>query len=173
MKKMSTLALATAFTIGAAMPASAVDIKLDGEMLYQFQTASEEFAGGNTEFIGHRLRLGVNMSASDKLSGYVQFQVGEEHWGTAIDANGGQAEKSLFLRQMYLDWSIPGTQAKVRMGRHAFDMPSYVFCSPIITDYVAEGIVIDLPIGGFLRSHRLLDACCCRCGIHRCERKGL
>ena len=49
MKKLSTLALAAAFTVGAAPSASAVDIKLDGEMMYQFQTASEGFSGGNIQ----------------------------------------------------------------------------------------------------------------------------
>ena len=43
MKNIMTLALAAAFTAAAFVPAHAVDIKMDGEWLYQFQTASEGF----------------------------------------------------------------------------------------------------------------------------------
>ena len=145
MKNITTLALAAAFTAAASVPAHAVDIKMDGEWLYQFQTASEGFTGQNTEYAGQRVRLGLSMTASEKLSAYAQFQVAEDNWGTA-GKDGEQAENPIFARQLYLDWVIPGTDAKVRMGRHAFDMPAYVFCSPVITDYVAEGVVLDLPL---------------------------
>ena len=146
MKKFAPLALAATIASGSASPASAVDIKMDGEQVCQFQTASIGFSGKNEEFIGHRTRIGMAMVASASLSGYLQFQVGEDLWGTAIDGNGTQAENNIYARQMYLDWAIPGTEAKVRMGRHEFSMPAYVFCSPIIAYHVAEGVVIDLPL---------------------------
>lgn len=142
MKKIATLALAAAFVTAAYAPASAVDVKLDGEWLYQFQTASEGFNSQNTEWVGSRMRLGTTISVNENLSGYTQFEI-EENWGTA--PKHGSTE--LGVRQMYIDWKIPGTEAKVRMGRHAFDMPGNVFCSPVITDMVGEGIVLDLPLG--------------------------
>ncbi|MBQ4615689.1 MAG: outer membrane homotrimeric porin [Mailhella sp.] len=146
MKKIVTLALAAAFTVASYAPASAVDFKMDAEVLYQFQTSAENFEGENTEFTGQRIRLGMTAAASDNLSGYFQLQIGEDLWGTTTNTHGAHEEETITLRQAYIDWTVPGTDVKVRMGRHAFDMPSYVFCSPIITDYVGEGVVVALPV---------------------------
>lgn len=143
MKKIMTLALASAFTVASYSPASAVEIKADGEWLYQFQTASEGFTGENTEFTSQRVRLGFSMAVSEQLSGYLQLSMEDEGWGTRDYKHGSS---DIDARQVYIDWNIPNTDVKVRMGRHAFDMPGNVFCSPVITDMVSEGIVVDLPI---------------------------
>jgi len=141
MKKILTLTLAAAFTITSYAPASAVDVSVDGEWLYQFQTSSEGFEGQNTEHVGQRIRLGLTMKASDDLHGYTQFEM-EDLWGTS---EGKDGSKNVVVRQMYLDWKVPSTDIRIRMGRHAFDMPAYATCSPIITDWVNEGIVAHIP----------------------------
>ena len=81
MKKIITLALAAAFTMASHIPASAIEVKMDGEYLFQFQTSSEEFEGANQDFAGQRLRVGTTFTANENLSGYFQMQAGDTNWG--------------------------------------------------------------------------------------------
>ena len=141
MKKCTTLFLAAALFSAASGPAHAVDVKMDGEYLFQFQSGSEGFHGRNTDYSVQRLRLGMTFSASESLSGYFQMQVGEHDWGS--DTSGNNQE--VFMRQAYIDWVVPGSDIKVRMGRHAFDLPSYASVSPMIADLVADGVVVSVP----------------------------
>ena len=143
MKKLVTLLLAAAFVASASGPASAVDVRMDGEYLFQFQTGSEGFRGRNTDYAVQRLRLGMTFSASEELAGYVQLQVGEHHWGEAEYAG---ANGRVTMRQAYVDWVLPGTDVKMRMGRHAFDLPAYASTSPMIADLVADGVVVAVPL---------------------------
>ena len=128
-----------------AGPASAVDVTTDGEYLFQYQSGSEGFRGRNTDYAMQRLRLGLTFSASEELAGYFQLQVGEWHWGEE-DYAGTNGRVS--MRQAYVDWTLPGTEVKVRMGRHAFDLPAYASTSPMIADLVADGVVVSVPFGG-------------------------
>ena len=140
MKTLIPLLLAAALTVAASSPASAVDVKVDGEYLFQFQSGSEGFRGQNTEYEVQRLRLGLTLTANENLSGYIQFQAGESDFGTQNlhdDYVGDNGET--FMRQAYIDWKVPGSDIKVRMGRHAFDLPSYASTSPMIADMVADG----------------------------------
>jgi len=147
MKKIITLALAAAFTMASHIPASAIEVKMDGEYLFQFQTSSEEFEGANQDFAGQRLRVGTTFTANENLSGYFQMQAGDTNWGDPESGGAFNSENgnAFFARQAYIDWTVPGTDVKVRMGRHAFDMPAYATSSPIITDMVSTGVVIDVP----------------------------
>ena len=141
MKKVITLLLAAALTAAASSPASAVDIKMDGEYLFQFQSSSEGFHGVNTDYAVQRLRLGLTMSADENLSGYFQIQVGEHNWGSDTTGN----NEGVFMRQAYVDWTVPGTDVRVRMGRHAFDLPAYASTSTMIADLVGDGVVVSVP----------------------------
>lgn len=145
MKKLMTLLVAAGMTASAAGPASAVDVRTDGEYLFQFQSGSEGFRGRNTDYSMQRLRLGMTFSTGEELSGYAQLQVGEWHWGEAEYAG---ANGRVTMRQAYVDWVLPGTDVKVRMGRHAFDLPAYASTSPMIADLVADGVVVSVPLGG-------------------------
>ena len=144
MKKLETLLLAAGMTLTVAAPASAVDVKTDGEYLFQYQSGAEGFRGANTDYAMQRLRLGLTFSASEDLAGYFQLQVGEWNWGE--DEYAG-ANGSVSMRQAYVDWTLPGTDVKVRMGRHAFDLPAYASTSPMIADLVADGVVVSVPFG--------------------------
>ncbi len=143
-KKLETLLLAAGMVLTVAGPASAVDVKTDGEYLFQYQSGAEGFRGANTDYAMQRLRLGLTFSASEDLAGYFQLQVGEWNWGE--DEYAG-ANGSVSMRQAYVDWTLPGTDVKVRMGRHAFDLPAYASTSPMIADLVADGVVVSVPFG--------------------------
>ena len=142
MKKLTTLFLAAAMVAAASAPASAVDVKMDGRYQFQFQTGSEGFTGQNTDYTQQRLRVGMTFTASEELSGYFQLQAGTYDWGTQNGPNG-----DVFMRQAYIDWTVPNTDVRIRMGRHAFDLPSYASTSSMIADLVADGVVVSAPLG--------------------------
>ena len=110
MKKLTTLALAAGLIVAAAAPASAVDTKVDGNYVFTFQRDQTGFQGADNEFVKQRLRLGLTLTASENLSGYVQFET-KEGW----KSNGTM--DNVETRFAYIDWVIPGTSAKVRMGK--------------------------------------------------------
>ena len=133
--------------------ASAVDVSVDGEYLYQFQTGSLDFADSHEDSHQQRVRLGLTFSASEHLSGYFQTESVWE-WGSNDDTGGSGtafdgAAVNVNMRQAYIDWMVPGTSVKVRMGRHAYDLPSFTSTSSMIADMVGDGIVVDMPFGSY------------------------
>ena len=124
MKKLATLLLAAGMVVASTAPASAADVKLDGFYRYTFQTASTGFQGENVETTKQRMRLGLTIAASENLSGYTQFQIGTNAWGTA--PKHGKRD-DLQTRQMYIDWKVPAAPVKVRMGRSQFGLPADAF----------------------------------------------
>lgn len=71
-----------------------------------------------------RIRLQLDAVASESLSGTVYFEIGAQlygHAGTgaALGADGTVVK----LRQAYIDWAIPDTQFKVRMGMQNLNLP--------------------------------------------------
>ena len=124
MKKLATLLLAAGMVVASTAPASAADVKLDGFYRYTFQSASTGFQGQNVETTQHRMRLGLTIAASENLSGYTQFQIGTNDWGTAPKHG---FRDDVQTRQMYIDWKVPAAPVKVRMGRSQFGMPADAF----------------------------------------------
>ena len=127
MKKLATLLLAAGMVVSASAPANAVDVKVDGFYKFSFMTGQTGFDGANDEAALHRMRLGLTMAASENLSGYFQFQVGTEAWGTTDDTNGHKDGKNFRTRQAYIDWKVPGTDVQVRMGRQGLGLPADAF----------------------------------------------
>ena len=133
MKKLVTLLAAAGMVVAASAPANAVDVKADTSWRLSFKAGETGFKGGNKEQIKQRLRLGLTAVASENLSGYFQFQIGKDDWGTTTNTHGAHAYKAgagsadatnMTLRQSYIDWTVPGTAAKVRMGRFALGLPA-------------------------------------------------
>lgn len=150
MKKFTTLFLAAGMLMAAAAPANAVDVKLDGTYAFSFESGSMGFGGANFEKALQRLRLGATMTASDNLSGYVQFQMGTDDWGTA-DSNAGF--KNISTRQIYIDWTVPSTDIKVRMGRSCLGLPAEAFGSSSVIDAgwgSHDGVIVDVPVADWL-----------------------
>ena len=93
MKKLATLLLAASMVVAASAPASAVDVKMDGEYVFTFITGERMGSGDNFDGAGQRFRLGMTFTASEDLSGYLQLQAGigaEDDtiydWGTSNNA---------------------------------------------------------------------------------------
>ena len=152
MKKLMTLALAAAMMLGAATGANAIDFKAKGQWIMSFDYGmhgnfGESKAKNNSGFGKHedefearqRVRLQLDAVASEALSGTVFFEMGDQIWGQdstggALGADGQVVE----LKRAYIDWMVPQTDLKVRMGIQGLALPSFTTnASQIFDDDVA------------------------------------
>ena len=155
MKKIATLLLAAGLVFGAATGASAIDFKAKGQWLMSFDYGQNGgFTGGNgrTGFNGNgsryagedefearqRVRLQLDAVASEALSGTVFFEIGDQTWGRsnqggALGADGQVVE----VKNAYIDWIVPQTDLKFRMGIQGMALPSFTTGSNIFNDDVA------------------------------------
>ena len=154
MKKLTTLVLAAGLLVSSfAGSASAGEFK----PVLQF---AEEFTFGDAGAYSPenfnattRVRFGFDYVASEDLSATILFQYRNGQWGnnngksfTADHELSSMGSGSHFrMRLAYIDWNIPSTDVKVRMGRHALVAPSYAFGSAIL-DGRGDGITISSAI---------------------------
>ena len=156
MKRICTLILAAGLVFGAATGASAIDFKAKGAWLMGFGVGNESLTSktslnGNktksdtsdTFAAQQRVRLQLDAVASEALSGTVYFEMGTQKWGQATNngtAQGGAlgADGQIVkVKNAYLDWAIPQTDAKVRMGIQAMLLPNVAGGSAIMDTDVA------------------------------------
>ena len=151
MKKLMTLALAAAMMMGVATGANAIDFKAKGQWIMSFDYGmhgnfGESKAKNNSGFKNEdefearqRVRLQLDAVASEALSGTVFFEMGDQIWGQdstggALGADGTVVE----LKRAYIDWMVPQTDLKVRMGIQGIALPSFTTnASQIMDDDVA------------------------------------
>jgi len=165
MKKIATLLLAAGLVFGVATGASAIDFKAKGQWIMSFdygQNGAFTGGNGNTGFNGsanrgvstyrgddafeakQRVRLQLDAVASEALSGTVFFEMGDTTWGSANRANTAQggalgADGNIVeVKNAYLDWIVPQTDLKIRMGIQGVALPSFTTkSSAILEDDVA------------------------------------
>lgn len=156
MKKLATLILAAGLVFGATTGANAIDFKAKGQWIMSFDYGQNgQFEGkyrGNSptgwnnkedEFEARqRVRLQLDAVASESLSGTVYFEIGDTIWGQnssggALGADGRIVE----LKNAYIDWMIPESDVKVRMGIQNITTPAYASGNSVLNDDVA-GIVV-------------------------------
>ena len=155
MKKLMTLALAAAMMMGVATGANAIDFKAKGQWIMDFNYGmhgnfGDSKAAANSGFSRNgnhedefeatqRVRLQLDAVASEALSGTVFFEIGDQVWGDsdnggALGADGRVVE----LKRAYIDWMVPQTDLKVRMGIQGIALPSFTTnASQIMDDDVA------------------------------------
>ena len=156
MKKIATLLLAAGLVFGVATGASAIDFKAKGQWIMSFDYGQNgAFTGGNgrtgfnsssDEFEAtQRVRLQLDAVASEALSGTVFFEIGNQVWGTsgvkgtndggaALGADGNSAVE---VKNAYIDWIVPQTDLKFRMGIQGMALPSFTTESNVFNDDVA------------------------------------
>jgi len=150
MKKLATLLLAAGMVVASTAPANAVDVKVSGEYRHSFSTGSD-FTGANAEDFRHRMRLNLALAASENLSAFVQFQLNHGNQYGSADKHG--TGSNIQTRQLYLDWVVPTTAIKVRMGRHQLGLPEEAFGSNSILGAgfgARDGIVVTAPVNDWL-----------------------
>ncbi|AAS95277.1 outer membrane homotrimeric porin [Nitratidesulfovibrio vulgaris] len=145
MKRIVTLLLAAGLVFGAFGGAHAADIKAKGYWALGFGfTDSLDYydkdkggSGGDTFNAHQRFRTQIDVVANENLSGVVYFEIGHQDWGTNDGALGADG-KVVKVRRSYIDWTVPQTDLKVRMGIQGLALPGATFgSSPILDDDVA------------------------------------
>ena len=135
-KKMCMVTLlAAGMIMGVAGGAKAIDFKAKGEWLVGFgvgegvltkNTRDTDGAKSKTNTddqfgASQRIRLQLDAVASEALSGTVYFEIGDQQWGKSGDgaALGADGNNQVKVKNAYIDWVIPQTDARVRMGLQA------------------------------------------------------
>ncbi len=136
MKRLVTLMLAAGLLFGAASAAPAVDFKASGYWDFALDWHRSSFDKNNTSdrFSGaQRLRTQIDVIASESLKGVLFFEIGTTQWGRGEDgASLGTDGRTVEVRYSYLDWVVPDTDLKFRMGLQPFLLPNFVAGSPIL-----------------------------------------
>lgn len=154
MKRICTLLLAAGMLLGVATGASAIDFKAKGQWLMGFGVAETSpinkvrAADGakrkysNSDMFGaqQRVRLQLDAVASEALSGTVFFEIGNQKWGQASSggALGADGANVIKIKRAYIDWMVPDTDLKFRMGIQGVTLPNKAGGSAIMdTDAAA------------------------------------
>ena len=129
MKRIVTLILAAGLILGATSAAQAVDFKVSGLMQHRVSFADRNFEkhnGDDKMRACSRLRTQIDVIASESLKGVMFFEIGHQNWGkSAQGAALGTDGKEVKVRYSYVDWAIPQTDAKVRMGLQKYTLPNF------------------------------------------------
>ena len=143
MKKIFTLMLAAGMLLGAASGARAIDFKASGEWLVGFglgdgslikDVNDQKRHHDDTFNAGQRIRLQLDAVASETLSGTVFFEIGDQMWGQSESggALGADSTSVVKLKNAYIDWMVPNTDLKLRMGLQAVALPNVAGGSAIM-----------------------------------------
>ena len=146
MKRLCSLCLTLGMLCGAAATAGAVEIKAKGtwEILSEWSNVAP-LNGPNDRFATlQRLRTQVEIISSNALKGVVFFEIGDTNWGRASEGGAlGTDAKNIEVRYSYVDWQVPNTDLRVRMGLQPIILPGFVASgfSPVFGHDVA-GIML-------------------------------
>ena len=147
MKKIMTLVLAAGMLFGAATGASAIDFKAKGQWIFGFGAVNSNYTpeiNGQKNNMGdnfaamQRVRLQMDAVASEALSGTVYFEIGDQTWGKASQGGALGADGMVVeVKRAYIDWMVPNTALKVRMGLQGLALPNVAGGSAVFDDDVA------------------------------------
>uniref|UniRef100_UPI0026F34511 outer membrane homotrimeric porin n=1 Tax=Desulfovibrio piger TaxID=901 RepID=UPI0026F34511 len=136
------LMLAAGMLLGAASGAKAIDFKASGEWLVGFglgdgslikDVDNKKYHHDDTFNAGQRVRLQLDAVASESLSGTVFFEIGDQMWGNAESGGAlGADGKEVKVKNAYIDWMVPNTDLKLRMGLQAVALPNVAGGSAIM-----------------------------------------
>ena len=163
-KHLAILFLAAGLLLGGAQQGQAVDFKARGVWINMLEY------GGGGNFVkndrnGHnvtgwgrwgedefeaktRVRLQLEAIASESLSGTVYFEIGAATWGSASKGGALGADKNIVkIKHSYLDWVVPGTAVKARMGIQRIFLPDYASEASQVFDADVAGINVSAPLG--------------------------
>lgn len=158
MRKLATLLIAAGLVFGAATGASAIDFKAKGEWMFSFDygqgsgftkknlkgKTKNGWGNSQDEFNAkQRVRLQLDAIANENLMGEVFFEIGNNTWGDNDESGAlGADGKCVEVRRAFIDWMIPDTDLKVRMGLQGMALPSFTMGkSQVFQDDVA-GITV-------------------------------
>lgn len=118
--------------IGLCGEARAIEFKIGGlwQVGFQYSNVAPRHGrnSGNDYFDAlQRFRIQFDFIASEQLSGSVQLKLGVTQWGRAAQGGAlGTDGKMVRVRHAYIDWMIPETDIKVRMGLQHIKLPGVI-----------------------------------------------
>ncbi|MDY0258959.1 MAG: outer membrane homotrimeric porin [Desulfovibrio sp.] len=132
------MALALLLGMGVADKAQAIDFKARGiwSMGYGIGDPSltedvttkgdKKKVNNDDKFVARqRVLLFLDAIASENLMGSVQFKLGPQDWGKARQGSAlGADGTNIKLTQAYMQWAVPQTALKMKMGLQYFSMPN-------------------------------------------------
>lgn len=138
MKKTAALLLALTAGLFLATESRAIDFSVKGKWNMGFGVADPYLTKHHRDASGlsrktntqdtfaarQRLFLQLDAAASEALSGTVQFFIGPQKWGFAGQGGALGADGNMIkVRQAYIDWAVPDTSIRTRMGIQNFALP--------------------------------------------------
>ncbi len=96
-----------------------------------------------------RFRTTLDFIASESLSGSVVFEIGNNNWGEASEGGAlGTDGKVVELRYAYVDWVVPETEIKVRMGLQLMKLPGVLsrYGFGAVFGHDMAGITVSSPV---------------------------
>lgn len=162
-KRLTTLLLAAGLLCGAYSTAQAIDFKAKGIWISMFEYGNggsfvkEDRQGqkvngwgrwGEDEFEAKsRVRLQLDAVASESLSGTVYFEMGAFAWGRADKGGALGGDGTIVkIKHAYLDWVVPNTEIKVRMGLQRIFLPDYSSEASQVLDGDMTGVTVSAPL---------------------------
>ena len=157
MKKILTLLMAAGMLLGATSGASAIDFKAKGQWLMGFGVgetnpisktrlgndllgnSKKKYSSADQFQAKQRVRLQLDAVASEALSGTVFFEIGTQAWGQEESggALGADGANQIKIKRAYIDWVVPDTDLKFRMGIQGVALPSMAGGSAVMDTDVA------------------------------------
>ena len=171
-KRITTLLLAAAMLLGTATVGSAIEFKTKGiwSMNYEYGSGGnftergrsvDGTKGTHTTGWGRygedqfeaksRVRLQLGAVASEALSGTVYFEIGGITWGRANRGGALGADGTMVkIKHSYLDWVVPQTEVKVRMGIERIFLPDFTTEASQAFDADVAGMTVSVPVSDWL-----------------------
>lgn len=130
-----------------ANSAEAIDFKVKGLWQFRVMHADRNLQKNNSadKFrSANRLRTKIHAIASESLEGVVYFTIGHQNWGNAKDGAAlGTDSNQVRVTNAYIDWAIPNTTIRTRIGLQPLDMPYFTdIWSPIISNSHGPAVII-------------------------------
>jgi len=130
-KSCMVVMLAAGMMLGATVGAQAVDFKAKGQWQVGFGLGNANLRGGNgvrkDDLFGatQRFRIQLDAIASENLSGRVWFEMGSQDWGNAGNGAALGADGVVVkVKNAFIDWLVPETDLKIRMGLQNVYLPN-------------------------------------------------
>lgn len=156
MKKVYTLILAASLLLGASAVAQAVEFKAKGNWQFGFGVGDGNFV----EKVGNRrtnaddkfkarqrLRMSFDAVVSEALSGTLGIEIGHQNWGRAAQGGAlGTDGNQVKVRWAYMDWAVPNTDLKFRMGLQNMNLPKAAGGGQVLYDADMGAVVASYAI---------------------------
>lgn len=154
--RKATILLIAATLAFAAQEANAIDFKAKGNWQVGVGLAEKSLVksvGGNSkdtdDIVNSRSRIRFQMDAvaSESLSGTLYFEIGHIQWGKSAQGGSMGADGTITkIRMAYMDWAVPDTALKMRMGIQNITMPNKAGNSSVLGNLDVAAVVASYAI---------------------------